>query len=86
MNITCASLRCDALREATEIELDRLQAIILTAKSFNREGLDDDADEVLRNVWRSLRVFITPVRTELQKLRGLANERGFGLSRNGGSP
>ena len=70
MSITCTSLRCDALREATEIELDRLQSIILTAKHFNREGFDDDADEVLRNVWRSLRVFITPVRTELQKIRG----------------
>jgi predicted nucleic acid-binding protein len=68
-SITCASLRCSALRTATEIELDRLQVIILTAKSFNRDGLDDDADEVLRNVWSLLRASITPVRTELQKLR-----------------
>jgi hypothetical protein len=43
--ITCASIRAAQLRTATEIELDRLQVKIL-------EELDDDADEILRDVWR----------------------------------
>jgi hypothetical protein len=69
-SITCASLRCEALRAATEIELDRLQVKILTAKAFNRDGIDSDADEMLRDIWRLLRATITPVRTELRQLAG----------------
>jgi hypothetical protein len=67
--INCRSMRADELRRATEIDLDQIQVKILTAKHFNREGLDDDADEILREVWRALRVTITPMRNGLRLLR-----------------
>ena len=68
-SITCSSMRSSAIREETEIELDRLQVKLLTAKAFSRDGLDADADEILREVWRALRVIITPLRNELRVLR-----------------
>jgi hypothetical protein len=68
--VTCASMRADQLRLVTEIDLDRLQVKLLTAKAFNREELDDDADEILRECWRLFQATVTPVRTELQRLRG----------------
>jgi hypothetical protein len=72
--ITCASIRAAQLRTATKIELDRLQVKILIAKFFNREERDDDADEILRDVWRLLRSSVTPVRAVLQRLTAGADQ------------
>lgn len=67
--ITCSSMREDELRLATDSDLDRLIVKIIAAKHFNREGLDDDADEILRDCWRMFRVAVTPLRNELRRLR-----------------
>jgi hypothetical protein len=69
-SITCSSMRAEALRASFDIDSDRIIVAWITARAFNREGLDDDADEMVRTVWRLMRVSVTPTRQELQRLRG----------------
>ncbi|HTV34547.1 MAG TPA: hypothetical protein VME69_15890 [Methylocella sp.] len=64
--ITCAELRIEKLRERTEIDCDLLQVKLLVAKHFNREGLDEDASEALREAWRLFQTSLSPARQELR--------------------
>jgi hypothetical protein len=68
--ITCSSMRAENLRASFDIDSDRIIVAIVTARAFNREGLDDDTDEMIRDIWRLMRASVTPARQELQRLRG----------------
>jgi hypothetical protein len=68
--ITCSSMRAESLRASFDIDSDRIIVALVTARAFNREGLDDDTDEMLRAIWRLMRVSVTPARQELQRIRG----------------
>jgi hypothetical protein len=67
--ITCSSMRSESLRASFDIDSDRIIVAWITARAFNREGLDDDADEMVRTIWRLMRVSVTLARQELQRLR-----------------
>ena len=69
-SITCSSMRSESLRASFDIDSDRIIVAWITARAFNREGLDDDADEMVRVVWRLMRASVTPARQELQRLNG----------------
>jgi hypothetical protein len=69
-SITCTSMRAESLRASFDIDSDRIIVAWITARAFNREGLDDDADEMVRVVWRLMRASVTPARQELQRLNG----------------